>query len=207
MTAPILLVCGFGRCGTSLVMQMLDTGGVPVIGRAPAYEEMVPPGAGVDYWRENFSGRAMKLLDPQRHRPPAGLDYRILWLDRDFHQQALSQVKLLTDLSGIKLNGPKKVIVKRMERLNILERPRAIATIRTVAGDKNCASLFFEQIINAPHIAAKRLWDVFGRYSTIKDELPDEIVLRMASLIKFRSSDNYPGLLELDLVSQCKKVA
>lgn len=34
----LILVCGFGRCGSSLVMQMLDVGGLPVVGSFPDYE-------------------------------------------------------------------------------------------------------------------------------------------------------------------------
>lgn len=206
MTAPIILICGFGRCGTSLVMQMLAAGGIPVVGKAPGHEEHPPRGADAAYWREHYAGRALKVLDPHLNRPPAGLDYRILWLDRDSRQQALSQMKFGLAL-GLKNTEPQKVTIKRLQKLNFFERPRAVATIRTVAGEENCYGMFFEQIINTPHAAATRLWEAFGQFSTIKDALPDEIVPRMARVIKFRSSDNYPGLMELSLMSALKEIA
>ena len=35
---PALLVAGLGRCGTSLMMQMLAAAGLPCVGEFPAYE-------------------------------------------------------------------------------------------------------------------------------------------------------------------------
>jgi len=32
-----LLICGAGRCGSSMLMQMLDAAGLPVAGEGPAY--------------------------------------------------------------------------------------------------------------------------------------------------------------------------
>ena len=38
MKRPTVFVCGHGRCGSSMVMQMLDAGGFPCFGEYPAYE-------------------------------------------------------------------------------------------------------------------------------------------------------------------------
>ena len=196
---PIILVCGFGRCGTSLMMQMLAAGGIPVVGGAPGYEEEVPAGADAAYWLEHYAGRAIKVLDPQRERPPAGLNYKIIWLDRAFRQQALSQIKFIKMMEAGKYIPPAKWQVKRMEKLNIAERPRAIATIYGLAGKENCFGLMFEQLIVAPNIAAKQIWDVLGQYSTLPAEQADAHVLSMAAVVRPRSPENYPGLMELTL--------
>lgn len=91
-----VIVAGLGRCGSSLVMQMLDAGGLPVLGSYPDYEPAIVkevnerPAA----WLEATAGRAVKALDPHRWRPPPG-DHRVIWLTRDVKQQARSGLKLL----------------------------------------------------------------------------------------------------------------
>lgn len=198
---PILLVCGFGRCGTSLVMQMLAAGGIPVTGRGPSHEEM-PPGAyrhNADFWRSQYSGRAIKVLDPAIRRPPAGLNYRVIWLERDFWQQALSQIKLLQVMEGMVLQSPLKVAAKKFEKINRSERPRNVAFLHRLAGPENCQTMRFEELINAPHIAAQQLWSAYGALSTLTGLSEPEIVTRMGAVARFRHSDNYPGMLELKM--------
>lgn len=97
MTATTI-VAGLGRCGTSLVMQMLHRGGMPCSGDWPAFE-VREVGAQVkpDFIAAN-AGRAIKVLDPQRVGLPG--DVRVIWLDRDHRQQAKSHAKFLRLLTG-----------------------------------------------------------------------------------------------------------
>lgn len=106
MKAP-LLVCGHGRCGSSLVMKMLQAGGYPVYGEAPAFE---PDDVGFDRTMRTLLprliGKAAKILDPQLSDWPPTFDARIIWLDRDPKQQAKSQVKFVRTLNpGISIPG------------------------------------------------------------------------------------------------------
>jgi hypothetical protein len=39
MSAPVIVVAGLGRCGTSLVMQMLAAAGLPCVGSFPDFED------------------------------------------------------------------------------------------------------------------------------------------------------------------------
>ena len=103
MTNPILFIAGLGRCGTTMVMRMLDKGGIPVAGSRPAYEDdhmqqMVP-----DHIRQGWvleqAGRAVKWIDPRR----AWIDWTIwpgvevtsLLLRRDAEHQAKSMGKMV----------------------------------------------------------------------------------------------------------------
>lgn len=93
MTAAIG-VCGFGRCGSTMVMSMLAAGGVPIAGglTEPPYEL---PGVR-KAWSLPLAGRAVKLLDSAQHYgvPPAAA-WRFIWLDRDPIQQARSHIKFI----------------------------------------------------------------------------------------------------------------
>ena len=92
-----VLVVGLGRCGSSLTMQMLAAGGMPVHGKAPTYEvEEAMVGRMDRAWLAAQRG-AIKVLEPKR-MPSLVLDHpgnAIIWLDRDPDQQAKSQAKFL----------------------------------------------------------------------------------------------------------------
>ena len=97
---PILFVAGLGRCGTTMMMTMLDRGGFPVCGPAPAYEIDAMGVAGrVDPdWLRRQSGRAVKWINPlvslvSRNDLP--IRPVILHMDRDTDAMARSQLKLL----------------------------------------------------------------------------------------------------------------
>lgn len=98
VTLPTVIVAGFGRCGSSLVMQMLHAAGFPVTGEYPSFERdeyntggLSPPAG------------ASKILNLECNPPPAGA-YRWVWLDRSPAQQAKSQAKFLLELSGIRMS-------------------------------------------------------------------------------------------------------
>jgi hypothetical protein len=199
---PIILVSGFGRCGTSLVMQMLSAAGIDCTGLPPTWEEKPPKGADAAYWVEHYAGRAIKVLDPHRLCPPKGPAYRVIWLDRNIRQQALSHLKFLRALRLADPQMPDKVIVKKFEKSLIRDRPRATSVLRGLAGEENCYNLRFEDIINAPHVAAKQIFDAFSPLAEDLARGSDDYaraVLRVSSVIKFRHPDNYPGILELTL--------
>lgn len=99
-TSEPIIVCGLGRCGTSLVMKMLHAGGMPVFAESSASFEH-------SYLRDprefalvepQLQGKAAKILDPHRWTWPEKINARFIWIDRNYHQQALSQVKLLRDM-------------------------------------------------------------------------------------------------------------
>jgi hypothetical protein len=117
MSRPeIILVAGLGRCGTSLMMQMLAAGGVPCVGLWPSFEDQdhnslrrSDPAS----WQAQAAGRAVKLLDPHRAPPPAGPDYRVLWLFRDWSEQARSQLKVVGVDQG---RGNRKRMERQLRR-------------------------------------------------------------------------------------------
>lgn len=85
-------VSGLARCGTSLMLQMLDAGGYPCWGTPPDYEPPNPPP-----WDERHV--AYKLILPHHDSRNWKPDL-VVWLERDIGEQAKSQVKLLIKKHG-----------------------------------------------------------------------------------------------------------
>lgn len=105
----VIVVAGAPRCGTTLMMQMLEAGGFPVYhgGNRVGYEcresqeALVVGGAG---FLDTLQGKAVKLLDPQRIDVPL-IRIAWVWMNRDAVQQALSQIKFMGQMfSGMRPN-------------------------------------------------------------------------------------------------------
>lgn len=149
MTARTLFVCGLGRCGTSLTMQMLHAGGMPCTGRWPAFEpEEISPdrqfGAALNHaWLISQAGHAIKWLDPFRFVPlPDDLPHAFIWLDRDPWEQANSQAKMAYLLAGLPLSN-------RRQRAAVAARlPGDRAASLKVLGRAPRLDLRFEDLIN-----------------------------------------------------------
>jgi hypothetical protein len=105
--APIIVVSGLPRSGTSLMMRMLVAGGVPVItdGRRIADEDN-PTGyfefepvktleSGDQAWLTHAAGKAVKVVSPLlEHLPPEHV-YRVLFMHRRMGEILASQRRML----------------------------------------------------------------------------------------------------------------
>lgn len=98
---PAVAVCGFGRCGSSMVMAMLAAGGVPPAGEVAerSFELTGGMSAAARLVPADCAGRAVKMLDaalyPQEVAWPRAASWLVIWMDRDHREQARSQVKFL----------------------------------------------------------------------------------------------------------------
>lgn len=87
--SKIIVVSGLGRCGSTMVMKMLDAGGLPVIGNKVSYEDMrCIEVTKASKWLEEAQGHGIKILDIQRQSLPGEFQYKVIWVRRDFKQQA-----------------------------------------------------------------------------------------------------------------------
>lgn len=152
MTATTI-VAGLGRCGTSMLMQMLHRGGMPCVGSWPAFE--------VEQTRYEVdptfivlaAGRAVKVLDPQRVGLPG--DVRVIWLHRDHRQQAKSHAKFLGLLTGHQYDR-----ASRRQLADSLRRD-TLAALRVV-GKRPLLRMRFEDVLMDPVSAACHLAEFIG---------------------------------------------
>lgn len=141
-------VCGFGRCGSSMVMRMLDAGGLPPVDGSSdrGYEH----GGFSSLTAEELDGRAVKLLDSVLHDliPPADVSWRFIWLDRHPYQQAKSLRKFMADVAGVRVSAS---AVKDLRDSFVRDRPIALERLR---GMGEVLELRYESVLARPFMAA-----------------------------------------------------
>lgn len=189
--SAITIVAGLGRCGSSLVMQMLAAGGHPIFdpdeARHPAYESPAVLGLPARHeFLQQAHGCALKVLDPHKYRLPLGHRYRIIWCDRDAKEQAKSQLKFLEAMFGIKKSRDDR---RLMQRSN--ERDRNACLGMFVKMPK-CDLLVvrFEDLLGRSFTEAKRIAKFVG--------LPALLAVEMAACVAVRSPQCYDGMMEFD---------
>lgn len=150
MNATTLVVAGLGRCGSSLTMQMLAAGGVECVGSFPSFEdERVKTrvlAVDIEAWR----GKSVKILDPQRLGLPG--DVRVIWLERNHHEQARSICKFAGAMMGLRSSREQ---VRNMERGLRADR----ATALRVIGSRPLLVLHFERLVTWPADEVLKLRD------------------------------------------------
>lgn len=149
---PPIIVTGFGRCGTSMVMQMLAAGGVPCTGQAPAYED-----ASIALQKipaevlETLRGKAVKQLDVHRF----GLASReplVILMRRDPIQQAKSIAKFTKIMIGVNMD---RSAVRELSANLIKDRkPMKVALVGA-----RVLALSFEDVLRNPTRAACEISD------------------------------------------------
>ena len=194
MANPTIIVAGLGRCGSSLVMQMLAAAGAPCVGTWPDFEDAVSvllDPKDTEAQREFYKackGRAVKLLDPHLNTPPIGLDYRNIFLSRNPAEQAKSMLKLL----GMTNNRKAR---KAMEQAVRTDEARARLAM-TKIGDGRYLNIPFENLIHDPEHSARAIADWVR---TWRGQPLD--VDRMARCVRPRPAKCLPHMLELELLA------
>lgn len=155
MTAPILFVAGFGRCGTTMMMTMLDRGGIQCAGPRPDYEvdQMAPGGPDLE-WVRAQSGKAVKWISPL-YTPirPADLEHipaAIIYMQRNLREMAASQVKFLGSMISVNARHARRVMAANMQK----EEPAQEAMLNKLG---TVYHFTFEWVIAHPRDAAQKL--------------------------------------------------
>lgn len=150
MQAPVLFVTGLGRCGTTMVMQMLQAAGVPCAGTYPAFEDIPISPSGVDQaWIDKQGGRAVKWIDPTvtrvRHANGAAI-----FLTRDPVEQAKSQLKML----GVRNDrNARRVMAKSIQR----DTRHARAIVTNLFGAHFVLNLHYDKVLFNPAYAVLQM--------------------------------------------------
>lgn len=174
-TKPVVIVSGLGRCGTTMVMNMLAAGGMTCAGFAPAYEDERTGGGPLDReWFESLSGQAVKILNPHQNPPPKDVPSVAIWLDRNPKDQARSQAKFVHLLAGMPL--PDRGHMLRWRKSLTAERADARETLRK--NSQIVLSLAFETVLQDPGNAAWTLADALKRWAVLDTKAMAAVVIR-----------------------------
>jgi hypothetical protein len=109
MGLAIIIVSGLPRSGTSLMMQMLDSGGVGVVTDGVRGADTDNPRGYHEFervkrikqdasWLPSARGKAIKMISQLLYDLPPSESYRILFMDRDLDEVLRSQEKMLERL-------------------------------------------------------------------------------------------------------------
>lgn len=154
LNGPVVLVAGLGRCGSSLMMQMLQAGGMPCCGDFPAFEVHEHRREYPSEWWHQWHGKAVKLLDPHYSSLPNDVHFVTIWLRRDFYQQAKSQIKFALAMMGKDWKGRYgKHDFKKMERQLRREDPVARAKLSRYP----VLQVSFEGLLDNPFVMSRKV--------------------------------------------------
>jgi hypothetical protein len=109
MTQEIVIVSGLPRSGTSVMMQMLESGGVEVVTDGVRSADPDNPKGYYEFekvktirrdatWLPATRGKAFKMVSQLLYDLPSSETYRIVFMERDLDETLLSQEKMLTRL-------------------------------------------------------------------------------------------------------------
>lgn len=137
-----------------MLMKMLHRGGLLVYaGNYSSYEHDDLCGV-VDMRRmlPILNGFAAKLIDPHRSTWPTSTDAKVLWMDRDPKQQALSIVKFLETVNGFTI--PKNASLS-IEGSLTEDRPRCMRLFQKIGA--SVLPLSFESVLAEPLESSLRI--------------------------------------------------
>jgi hypothetical protein len=189
----ITIVSGYQRCGSSLMLQMLSAAGVPVFHDEgmgyPSFETHNTTDRASDpRWLDGLDGYAVKWLEPKHTVPPVGFnpDVRVLWMKRDYSQQAKSAVKFMHACGFECLSRDMRLVFaasyKRDEDSSLaLWRERGAVHVQQ-----------FEQLIENPQQAAVEVCAFLNLNADVD---------RMAAVVRQRQTDCLPYMLEMTLIA------
>lgn len=197
VTDTKLIVAGLGRCGSSLVMQMLDRIRINCAGDWPSFEH---PGIFTSEGLLDLLMRhdAVKVLNPYEVSLPTGYSYRVLLLKRNVFQQTRSQYKLLA-----RQRHPAAEHISR-HRKKITEKIReqfaaSFARLCEQAGPENVYRISFEELILHPRSVATDIVRHF-RLAEGRDQI--DMAGHMIEVVEKRRPACLPDLLEEKLIAR-----
>ncbi|HUY89512.1 MAG TPA: sulfotransferase [Pirellulales bacterium] len=110
LDAEIIVVSGLPRSGTSLMMQMLDRGGIPALTDEIRTADVDNPRGYFEFervkktkhdpsWLPEARGKAVKMVSALLYDLPASETYRVIFMRRDLDEILESQEKMLARLA------------------------------------------------------------------------------------------------------------
>lgn len=164
----VAIVSGLPRSGTSMMMRMLDRGGLPVLtDRRRAADDDNPHGyyefeavkelPGNRAWLPQARGKAVKVIYKLVHELPPDEHYRLIFLRRSLREVIASQEAMLAR-SG---QGPGDIAPGTLEAMFQAE---IVAFTRWLEGQRNFEVLYVDHadVLAAPGREAERIAGFLG---------------------------------------------
>jgi hypothetical protein len=109
MSTDIVIVSGLPRSGTSLMMQLLDAGGIPIVTDNIRTADTDNPRGYCEFekvksvktdasWLPEIRGKVVKMVSQLLYDLPATERYKVVFMERDLDEVLASQEKMLVRL-------------------------------------------------------------------------------------------------------------
>lgn len=193
--ALTIIVSGLTRCGSSMMMQMLHAGGCPIsceLGNEEISGEHSDQLSALKEIALGLTdGMAIKCLDPHRFPLPPDKQYVVIWMKRDFKEQAKSITKFMQMLLGIRES--KRTMIRQFEK----SLPGETKKCLRIFSKHPLIEVEFEKVIHNSKEEAERVADFLKEIVLLNTD-------RMASVVIDRSTDCYSGMLESEIIHRAE---
>ncbi len=173
---PVVIVSGLPRSGTSMMMKMLESGGLPIVSDdlRPA-DESNPQGyyelervkeldkGGDTSWLRAARGSVVKIIAYLLRYLPQDLNYKVVFMQRDLAEVLASQSKML-----VSRGEPSDTEDERMRRLYVGH----LAQSSRLLSDRPCfesIEIQYRDALADPEEAARRVADFLRKELNISD--------------------------------------
>jgi hypothetical protein len=161
----IIVISGLPRSGTSMLMQMVAAGGVPVLTDEVRQADEDNPRGYFEFqpvknlhrdaeWLNTAKGQAVKVVAPLLPQLPAGFQYRIIFINRNLYQILSSQAQMLRRHQQTVEDTPERRARLKEEYSKLLVR---VTTLLTGRSDVQVLFLDREDVLLHPSSAARRI--------------------------------------------------
>jgi len=166
MHSEIIIVSGLPRSGTSLMMQMLENGGVEIITDHIRTADTDNPRGYYELekakrikqdasWLPQARAKAFKIVSQLLYDLPASETYRIIFMERDLDEMLLSQEKMLKRLGR---SGAPREEIKSSYTLHL----KRLHDWLWQQGNMRVLSVSYNNLIERPEEEAKRVKEFLG---------------------------------------------
>jgi predicted AlkP superfamily phosphohydrolase/phosphomutase/tetratricopeptide (TPR) repeat protein len=154
----VLVVSGLPRSGTSMLMQMLSAGGVPILTdherdadednpRGYFELEAVKTMFRQEDWVKDAKGKALKVVAPLVCGLPPGCNYRVVLIERDYDEILASQAKMIERRGELVGDSPARRDRLRREYARVIAQAKNVLSARA---DVKVVSVRYEDVVNNP---------------------------------------------------------
>ena len=166
-SADIIVVSGLPRSGTSLMMQMLQSGGIEIVTDQIREADTDNPRGYMEYetvkdlnkdksWLPAIRGKAVKIISMLLFELPPTERYRIIFMDRDMDEVLASQEAMLKRLNrpGAPRDKMADAFGVHLDNLDEWLRKRPNMSVLKVS---------YKNLVSQPEAEAQRVAEFLGR--------------------------------------------
>lgn len=170
----IAIVSGLPRSGTSLMMQMLAAGGMPIVSDGERVADADNPRGYCEWERikqlpkepdciAEAEGKAVKVISQLLFALPAGPEYRIIFMERPLPEVVASQAEMIRRRGTTGANLPEAALIAGL-RMHLSQVNAWLAARPGILLHR----LSYHDVLRDPAVAVQKIQDFLGREMNVE---------------------------------------